>query len=98
MRRTLALSGAILFVAGVLLVPVLHRIDLCRDDHKPASPCRHAPSCCICKMAGTSLVPTALPVYAAGFSEVLSRVTVIQDRPIQLYIPLRLTARAPPTV
>lgn len=92
----MALLGAALFVAGFLLVPAVHSLELnhCDASHETES---HTPeSCAICAVAATSLVAPCVHTDILFTNQPPHPIRLPSALPSLLFIRDIHLARAPP--
>jgi len=98
MRRILAFSGLVLFVAGVLVVPAFHLVHLSDGDSHGHESAHNPNTCAICVVEATALMAACVRVAVAAMRHPATVVRLPDLLGVDLFISHSHLARAPPVV
>ena len=94
MRRFYAIIGVLLFAAGVLIAPALHKLYDCECDEHGES--HSSETCAICQISSTPLLTCHMQPIIQPAQATVQPVTIPNILITNLFIPENRLARAPP--
>lgn len=96
MKKHYVFLNVVLFVAGVLIVPAVHRLHLDHCDSCGHSESHNPQTCAICAIAATAMVAAWVHIAAVLTQQPSDVISLTEIFLVDLLIPEIHQARAPP--